>query len=335
MGRLGSLWRRLIGGRNSDRSAPPGFRYWAFISYSHRDEAWAKWLQRRIEGFKAPLPASDTGDGRGAAVRLFPLFRDEDEAPASDDLGRTLRDALAASRALIVVCSPAAAASKWVNEEIAAFRSTPEGKRVIAVVVDGEPFAAAPGKECFPPALRAPEPLAADLRKASGAKRQLQLMKVIAALTGLDLGELLKRDRRRRRARFAAVGALVGATAAAGGGLWLVERDKAVQQAEARLVEEYRGLVSEARARLRAGAPWDAIDRLLAKWPREDAAALLRDRVPALDATLRMALLKSRVEAAWPLMQEGRDLFRIPFSGLLPHPRKAVVAALTNSTGRG
>ena len=28
------------------------FKYRAFLSYSHRDTAWAKWLHARLEGFR-------------------------------------------------------------------------------------------------------------------------------------------------------------------------------------------------------------------------------------------------------------------------------------------
>jgi hypothetical protein len=29
-------------------------RYTAFISYSHADEAWARWLMRRLETYRVP-----------------------------------------------------------------------------------------------------------------------------------------------------------------------------------------------------------------------------------------------------------------------------------------
>ena len=32
-----------------------GLRYWAFISYSHADEAWAQWLHRSLETWRVPL----------------------------------------------------------------------------------------------------------------------------------------------------------------------------------------------------------------------------------------------------------------------------------------
>ena len=34
-----------------------GYRYYAFISYNHRDEKVAKWLQSRLEHYKLPSVA--------------------------------------------------------------------------------------------------------------------------------------------------------------------------------------------------------------------------------------------------------------------------------------
>jgi hypothetical protein len=34
------------------RGLPLGYKYWAFVSYSHRDEQWAKWIHEGIETYK-------------------------------------------------------------------------------------------------------------------------------------------------------------------------------------------------------------------------------------------------------------------------------------------
>ena len=44
--------------------------------------------------------------------RLFPVFRDRDELASSHELGVEIEAALNASRCLIVICSPRAAASR-------------------------------------------------------------------------------------------------------------------------------------------------------------------------------------------------------------------------------
>jgi hypothetical protein len=97
-------------------------RYSAFISYSHADQAVARWLHRRLETYRLPQALIGSPSPFGPVPRrLPPAFRDREELPASGDLGQELRTALAASRFQIVICSPNAAASNWVNEEILSF----------------------------------------------------------------------------------------------------------------------------------------------------------------------------------------------------------------------
>jgi hypothetical protein len=33
---------------------PDGYQYWAFISYSHADAAWAQWLHHELETYRVP-----------------------------------------------------------------------------------------------------------------------------------------------------------------------------------------------------------------------------------------------------------------------------------------
>src|SRR5258708_27795904 len=128
----------------SQSTAPP---YWAFVSYSSQDRATARWLQRALETYVIPrrLVGSPTSAGP-AARRLTPIFRERTELPADSDLAAKVREALDRSAFLIVVCSPAASASRWVNEEIERFRDAHGEGRILAVIVAG-----APGEheECF------------------------------------------------------------------------------------------------------------------------------------------------------------------------------------------
>jgi hypothetical protein len=191
-------------------------RYAAFISYSHADHAAARWLHRGLEGYRLPKALVGRGTPYGPAPRrLPPVFRDRDELPASADLGENLRAALAESRFQIVLCSPRSARSKWVNEEILAFKRAHGEARTLAVIVDGEPYAG-DEHECFPPALRfrlgtdgelsdvPAEPIAADIRSGKDGKR-LALLKLIAGITGLPLDALARRDAARRQRRLVAI----------------------------------------------------------------------------------------------------------------------------------
>ena len=60
------------------------YRYKAFISYNHADEAWAKWFHSRLERYRIPgkLVGKTTSHGT-IPKRLQPIFRDRDELSAA------------------------------------------------------------------------------------------------------------------------------------------------------------------------------------------------------------------------------------------------------------
>jgi TIR domain-containing protein len=202
-----------------DIAAVPSPRYWAFISYSQRDAQWAQWLHGAIERYSVPrvLVGQRVGS-EPIPNRLFPVFRDREELATAADLGREIRQALRVSRSLIVICSPNAAASRWVNEEIRTFKATGRTDRIFSLIVAGEPYAATLEKgelaECLPPALRfhaepdglftdqRAEPLAADIRQGKDSRRNA-LLKLIAGILNVRFDELRRReDERARRRRW-------------------------------------------------------------------------------------------------------------------------------------
>jgi hypothetical protein len=176
-------------------------RYAAFLSYSHKDAAQARWLHRRLETYRIPRRLAGTeGEHGPVPARLTPIFRDREELPAAGDLSEKVRTALAASDHLIILCSPNSAASPWVAKEIAAFRELHPDRPILAAIVEGEPG------QCFPAGLAegGAEPLAADLRPGRDGRR-LGFLKLVAGLTGLPLDALVQRDAQRRLRRVTAV----------------------------------------------------------------------------------------------------------------------------------
>ena len=105
-------------------------------------------------GCRDALSGPPTPGGKVPA-RLFPVFRDREELPTSSELGGNLRGAIEQSRCLVVICSPRAAASRWVNEEIRSFQRLGRANRIFTLIVAGEPNASdgklgfAPEMECF------------------------------------------------------------------------------------------------------------------------------------------------------------------------------------------
>lgn len=191
-----------------------GYKYWAFISYSHRDEKWARWLHTGLETYKIPrqitghLAASTSPHG---ATRLYPVFRDRDELDGGFDLAERLRSALERSRFLIVICSPDSAQSRHVQQEIEVFEGLGREERVLCLIVGGEPGvdegSAIRAQECLSPPLRTRrtpqgelvpcDPLAADVRKGKDGKTNAKL-KLIAAMLGVGFDDLRRREDQRR-----------------------------------------------------------------------------------------------------------------------------------------
>jgi eukaryotic-like serine/threonine-protein kinase len=178
--------------------------YQAFISYSHSDENWARWLQRALEKYRLPKTLRQTHPH--LPTRLYPIFRDRDELASGVDLSESIRKAMDDSAALIVVCSPAARHSRWVNEEIRRFQASGRSDRIFCLLVTGSPDPNA--TDCaFPSALLQDhngnalrEPLAADVSPSGDGKRNAML-KIAAGLLDVGVDDLKRRDAQ-RQARF-------------------------------------------------------------------------------------------------------------------------------------
>ena len=233
-------------------------KYRAFISYSHRDSRWAERLHNWLERYRPPKPLIGVVTAHGTVPRrLVPIFRDRDELPSATDLGVLINSALKDSAAQIVICSPHAAQSKWVNEEILAFKRLGREDRIFCLIIDGEPNATdisgREAEECFPPALRfrigldghlssqRTEPIAADARPGKDGEYNAKL-KVIAGLLGVGLDVLKRREvqRRNRRLFKFACAATAGMVLTSGLAVYALLQRGAAQRQTARAEAETR-----------------------------------------------------------------------------------------------
>ena len=180
--------------------------YRAFISYSQQDKVWGRRIHTWLETYRLP---ADAMLHRSRDRKLGRFFRDDEDMAAAANIAEIVRNALDCAEALIVICSPRSAQSKWVNAEIQHYRRTGRSNKVFAVIIDGVPNSGDPETECFPPALRAAgdpddphalpiEPMGLDVRKEGQARVCARLA---AGLLGADFDELWQRDRRRAEAR--------------------------------------------------------------------------------------------------------------------------------------
>ena len=318
---------------DSDSAQSHPHRYWAFLSYSHADSDEADWLHKAIETFRVPKAMVGRLTANGAIPnRLRPIFRDRHELAASSDLGQTIREALGHSRFLIVLCSPSAAASKWVNEEIIAFKKAHGEDRVLAAIVAGEPWASEitgrEDEECFPPALRvhvdrrgkltsrAAEPIAADLREGRDG-RQTGVLKLVAGMFGLGLDDLVQRDQQRRQKRLTWIAAASIAGMAMTSGLALFAFDKRDEARDQR--REAEGLIGfmlgDLRAELEPINKLTALDKVgakaLAYFEKQDKSELsddaLAQRSRALTLLGEIATTRADLDGALKRYRESMD----------------------------
>ena len=206
-------------------------RYKAFISYARVDKTVGAQIQKKLEQFKVPRPLRGRMTRRGPVpARVAPVFRDITDMDGFGGLNERVKNALEQSAFLVVLCSPHAAKSKWVNKEIESFAALGRADRIIPILIDGEAKqydgVNAPNG-AFPPALYRTidtqhdgSPLAPDIRrKAEGM--DYAILKTCAAIVGVSPGELSQRvaerekKEKRNQRRIAAIMSGLAAVAAA------------------------------------------------------------------------------------------------------------------------
>jgi tetratricopeptide (TPR) repeat protein len=307
-------------------------RYRAFLSYSHANEREAHKLHRWLETYR--LPARLIGmaaNGGPVPRRLAPIFRDRAELAAASSLNQQVRLALSQSDALLVVCSPAAKASRWVEAEIALFRELHPDRPVIAALVEGEPA------DSFPAALLARdpdgvvhEPIAADFRPDQDGKR-LARLKIVAGLTGVALDQIIQRDAQRQMRHVIIVTFLALLTALLMA-LMLIFVARARNEAEEQR-QQAEGLIefmlTDLRDKLEGVGRLDVLQtvnkRALAYYARQpDLAALpldsLERRARILQAMGEDDLKRGDTAAA---LAQFREAYRVTNMLLLAAPRDA------------
>ena len=173
---------------------------YAFISYNHKDQEMAKWLQAKLESDKLPTEIHNEFEN---SRYLRPVFRDKTDLNAGI-LSEELKKHLISSKYLVVVCSPNSAKSKWVNDEVMEFLEMGRAKRIIPFIVDGTPHGGE--DECLPQGLRDLE----DKKELLGISipevgKQKAFIKLVSKMLGIDYDVLWQRHKRQVRNRRIAI----------------------------------------------------------------------------------------------------------------------------------
>lgn len=210
-------WRSFLGVEHAKMGAAgtelsalneEGYRYFAFISFTGKDKAYARKLHRALERYHIPrVSGIDENSAYAKLTHIRPVFIYTEDMTHEASLPESLRRALRESKYLVVVCSPRSArppatGRHWVNEEISYFRSLGRERNIIPVIMEGNPQHGSPDC-CYPPALGEIDG-ALHLGLSAHAQRFSDtILQIVAWILGARYDTLRKRHLRRRRQQVA------------------------------------------------------------------------------------------------------------------------------------
>lgn len=293
-------------------------RYDAFISYSHgKDKSIAEALQSIVQKLGKPWY-------RRRALRLF---RDDTSLSATPHLWPSIEQALGSSRFFILLASPEAAASKWVNKEVGYWLEHNSIETLLIGVTQGElgwdeeagDFVQGEAMP-LPPVLRGrfnTEPKWVDLRpwREGADQRNAKFLEAgadfAAAIRGLPKEDLLSQEvRQQRRALMLAWSAAGSLFILAGVAGWqwreaVAQRNRA-EATLAAATDTANGLITNLAVRFRnvTGVPSTLIKDIL------DRARSLQEQLIGRGETspeLRRSQSRGLNEAATTLSRLGEQ----------------------------
>lgn len=191
------------------------YEYAAFISYNSADRDIARRLQRALESYSIPKALRGQPTGFGViGERVGKVCRDRTDFKTGESLNAALIEALDKSGALVVLCSPDSARSRWVNAEVEHFQKTGRSARIFPLIARTDESRAVVNS--FPPALRradGDEPIAADLQEAGDGWHD-GVLKILASILDVDFDALRQRalaaERRRARVAYGVAAGMAG-----------------------------------------------------------------------------------------------------------------------------
>ena len=291
-----------------------GLTYDAFISYSHAaDGSLAPAIQQGLQMLAKPLYQR----------KASRIFRDQTNLAATPGLWPTIEQALQASRFFVLLASPVAAASAWVQQEVQWWQRHRDHEHLLIVLTHGTitwDSASADfdwdASDALPTCLSGwipTEPLWVDMRwtneRSALSHRDPRLQEDLAALAaplrGIPKDDLIGRDlvlhRRAVRLTQIAVTLLVLLSLGAGLGAWVAWAQKQTADRQTVLAES-RALAAGATSTIptRLDRAWLLAQRGTKMNPTPDNAASLFETVKASPHLTRFLPQSSPVSAnAW------------------------------------
>lgn len=257
------------------------YKYYAFISYSRKDGRVARWLQRRLEWFRFPVKLVPEEQRPGHPKYVRPVYLDKTSLEVTRaHYWESIHQAIDASRFLIVLCSPAAAASEPVDREVRHFLDNPARQdavgHLLPVVVGGN-LDGKSGDGCLGSALaelkdrlivRNLPTMLPDVGEREQDSWENGFVGVVSFLLGVDreaIGDHCRQEERRRARRAGGLALLFAALAvlAVVGGVAAWQQRNEADRQRRRAVEQRELAVAQRDLAL------DAIDRLTYQVPEQ------------------------------------------------------------------
>ena len=190
------------------KTSPSEYRFYAFISYSRKNEVWASWLQKKLELYRLP---SVLQKQYPQIPKPLKIFRDKTDISVGGTVEHALAKELRVSKKLIVICSPDSAKSDYVEYEIASFlKLGHDTTDILPLVVEG---VLCPDAEnhCYTPLLTNLNLNAADAVQEGKSNAFIRLL---ASLLEINYDDLKQREKKRkvRRTFFAGSAAFLFAS---------------------------------------------------------------------------------------------------------------------------
>ena len=300
----------------------------AFISYSRRNKDFVILLAAALNAYRPPKTLS-------APARPLRVFLDQHDL-GTGDYGPEIETQLARSRMLIVVCTPAARDSAYVDDEVRRFVRLRGTDSVVPVLLAGlannEASSTQADEKAFPSALAEAMqmPLAVDYRGFDTRRDRVQRggfegpwHQLLAKLFGVGRAEIEQRERRRQLTRLRWIGssaAVLIAVLTSALVLTLLARSEAERQRD---LAEQRRREAQARAlNVRASAALADGGQGLQR-----ALLLTVESLASAWTPEAQALLLGQIDRLVPPPIASTDDQRGPILALAPLPAQGVLAS--------
>ena len=198
---------------------------WIFISFANEDEFYAKWLHKYLKVVKFPKNISENGRDLSSREKRKVFLANLDLHKDGTDVSEKLYEAIENSENFLLLCSPNAVRSMYVNKEIDHFLKCSSINNLFPVIVGGEPNSREKEleleslQECYPSQItyiydesgtitpKRTDPLAPDLRglkkkSYSDESTKRELANLIASIIGVDRSVFYDLEKRREKRKY-------------------------------------------------------------------------------------------------------------------------------------